>query len=184
MSTINTDTLKEGLMADLSEAEGKAKSTAEGLGVSELSNFSPRAIRAKNLVMGQAELGKLNRAIQKAANELIHESGMVDELEQDKFRGNLKQKMNQVKLLLLKNAGELQLFLRKKKLDQAQQQAIWQALGSAASGIGEFTISQVGGSSNVGSAGGGLSSGPSLGANIPKTGSGDIDFGLGGGLYG
>ena len=125
--------LKEGLTQDVAQGEQTMQQSNEQRGAMGDTSFSPRALRIKGKAVGEMELSKYRDVLNSTTQDLINTSGMVDDIEKSKFQSKMSAQMNQFKMMMLKKAGELQLYMAKQGIDTKQQQQMWQTLQGAAS---------------------------------------------------
>lgn len=136
------ESLKQGLVSDLAQAEGQATKGAAARGGAEDSSFKAKALRIKNRAFGQAELAAVNEGIEKAVKALSAESSFADEAEAKIFESKARKKMHQYKMHLMKQAGEFNMSMASKRADQAKRQAMLAALSGVVSGGTELAVSK------------------------------------------
>lgn len=137
-SNLDTEKLKASLMQDLSDTKERAKKTSMALGVAEEpSDFVPRAVRIAGKATGQAEIRRSQRQLERLVKDLAANSGLTDEVELGKFQSDMTKKLQQARLMIMKQTGEFKLKLAKMKIDQRQKQAamnLWTKIGTMAVG--------------------------------------------------
>ena len=139
-----TEELKKGLLEDLGQAQETASKGAESRGAPEEQAFAPRTIRYKNKAIAQGELEANKNKIEEVIQHLTTEAGFTDEIEQGKFQHDLRNKYNKFQLMLLRQAGQLEAEMSKRKMDQRQRQALLGAFVGVASSISEAVVSNIG----------------------------------------
>ena len=171
--------LMQGLVEDISGAKDRLASTQPA---DAMDYFEPKAMRIKGRIVGAKEMKAAQRAIDQVVQKLGFEAKLLNNEERGKMNRDLKKRLNQQRMFLMKWATEAQMQMAKKGLDQKTQQAIWTGIGAAVGGATELGVSSIGvkkPSVNLGGGGGGggtaaaaSSGGPSInygqgsGANI------------------
>ena len=140
---IQDEKLASGLMEDLAQARATAEKTSLGTGFSAPDDFDPKSLRIKSRVIGEKELNQSKVAITKLVDSLTFEASLLDEEKASVFRSKMKQKMNQYKMMLLRNASTIQEQMNKRRMDQKQQQAIWAGLGAAVGGVTQGVVANL-----------------------------------------
>ena len=126
------NSLEEGLMKDLSEAETARAEEAQAIGsVSEGAQTKARvtALRSKKGVVFQRELDENNEAINQAAKILGQEAHLLDQQERAKFEAAIRKKLQAAQLRLIEKGGEFDKRLRARGIEQEKKYAFYRALG-------------------------------------------------------
>lgn len=138
------EAFKQGLIEDVAASEDIARRQEASTGLKAPSDFAPRRLRIKGQAVGEAELDKFNIQLKTALDDLVYESGLVDEQEQSKFRSSLTKKMNQIKLAMLKAAGQSDIMAKRRGLDEKGRQQTNTALTQTAGILAQMGISGLG----------------------------------------
>jgi 3-oxoacyl-(acyl-carrier-protein) synthase len=142
-SPMEEEKFKQGLVDDLANAQAMAKQGSAAKNVED-PEFEPRAFRVQNKVIGEKEMSQARRTINKTIEDLLGESGIVDEIEENKFRINMQRKMNKFKMMAIRSALEAERMARMKNMDQEKSQALMRGIAGAVGGIAQMTVSRMG----------------------------------------
>jgi hypothetical protein len=143
-STMEREQFKQGLIEDLAKAQDQSKKGAEARGFTEDAEFAPRALRIKNKAVAQEQLQAYDNKVKEVIDDLVSESGIVDDGEEGLFRVNLQRKFNQLKMYSIKETMRVQRQLGLEKMDEQKRQATWAAIGSVFGAATEGVVSNTG----------------------------------------
>jgi len=133
MAEIDEMKLQEGLETDIAKARQMSQQSAQSQGVKpdEPRDFAPRAVRIKGRALAQRELANSGRTFDTAITDLLAETNITDTVEQDKFKSQMKSKLNHAQMQLIKMSQKARKELERMNLDQAKKEAMWKAIRGA-----------------------------------------------------
>lgn len=139
--------LKNSLEEDFTGATKRAQEKPGLLGVAgpQTKNIVAKSVRTKRGAVAQAEMDQLNMAIQNATEKLSFEAKLMNANDQERFRAELNKRMNQLRVMAVKQAGNFQIESVKRGLSQEEKQAMYGMMSQMFGGIAQGVVYQVGG---------------------------------------
>lgn len=122
--------LQEGLMADVSKAEGQSKAFSEGTGIAQSEDYSERVGQVAQKTKLNELIGASKSQIEKVAKQLTMQANLADDVEASKMQSKISQQLNQMRMYAIKQAAFIQRQMTMRGIDEKKQQALLSGLGS------------------------------------------------------
>lgn len=176
------NSLREGLMVDIAANRARQRQGQEARGAREVpggtraSRFETKALRTQRKTIGQAEFQKANNAIQNTVSSLLTEANLADKVRASQIQSDLTDKLQQMKLTMIKRAGLLEKKLAREKVSREKRARIMGLLQSTVANATSLAIGNLGAGS--GSQGGSGVQSPQFGSQFAEQPSNFGGFGL------
>jgi len=175
--------LQAAVLKDVATAQQTAEQSQEARGAPGAAldpSLRVRSIRVAGKVIAQKELADLGRIIKLAADQLVVESGLFDQVKKEQLRAAIIQRFQTQKTDLITRAGELKNEYIRRGLDAAKQAKLNAAIGGIVQSAAFIGVSQLGGGGGPTEVGTGAGAGAAVGAAGIGGGSPSVDLGVGG----
>lgn len=133
------ESLRSSLAADVGKTEMAVKQSAQAIGTKPISGIRgavPRAVKIGQQRVAGAELEQLNTILDQTVEALAQKSGLTDERQLALFKSDLSNRFAKLRMHALRTGIDMDREISRGKLKQSEQEAILNAIGGIAKGVG------------------------------------------------
>lgn len=134
--------LKDSLRQELIKAEAASESSVRAMGApAPRERFDVQGVKIMKKAVLEKELADYDLAAKTAIEGLVSRASNLDEVEKAKFRNDLQNRFNSVRLAVLRDAGRAQKQLAKQQLSDQKKMQLMQAISGGTSTLAMGLIS-------------------------------------------
>lgn len=168
---LQDENLKETLMQDVAQTESQAKAYSAGTGIAASEDVGQKAKTLSRKTQLEQLLSTSKQTIEDTAQKLTQQANLKDAVEQDKMRAKISKRLNDMRLYLIRQSGEIEKQFARKQIDKEKRAAMLQSLSSVAQSGTAIAISEIGRTPMPGAT-------PEVAAATPRTGPPTLTDGL------
>lgn len=141
---LQDENLKETLMQDVAQTESQAKAYSAGTGIAASEDVGQKAKTLSRKTQLEQLLSTSKQTIEDTAQKLTQQANLKDAVEQDKMRAKISKRLNDMRLYLIRQSGEIEKQFARKQIDKEKRAAMLQSLSSVAQSGTAIAISEIG----------------------------------------